>query len=405
MASSSSGCPFDVFNPDTALRKLVSLSVEDAGGNVSSIPEGRVVLANGANVSFDIDDDEDVLTIAADPGTGIQDPYYTQKYEALASSLTSSATSAAPVAGPYGDASGDPWAFTTDSLWIGRIANVSGDPVTGAFFITNDVCLGVGEFEETAEGYPQDGSYPQLGILDICAPCLDCLTYQRLQEYLARITTFYNYIFELAYNQESTPPTHPDGGTPEEFSGTYAQFTALQRYWDHLVHNSTIKISAQGQGQSVALAAFYRNISDDTIGDSIADQGVKLTITLEFFQEDSVGTVTSWSGVSASTTAVRELQREGKDTASIPLGGVSFVSASEIEICLYSGADMVSGEEVYADVAVLFLTTALFNDETLSYFATVTLAVQPNHLGASPVERTTRVYLQPAEPPAESSSP
>jgi len=112
-----------------------------------------VTLAPGANIVLDLREDEDVTTITAEAGAGVEDPYYRQKYVAL-SGLTESDTPSSPVTGPYPDPfsgitpTGPAWDFSYLSMWISAFSGVSGDPISGAFFFAEDECFGVGEFED-----------------------------------------------------------------------------------------------------------------------------------------------------------------------------------------------------------------------------------------------------------------
>ena len=72
-----------------------------------------------------------------------------------------------------------------------------------------------------------------------------------------------------------------------------------------------------------------------------------------------------------------------------------------------SNGNMVSGKEIYADVALILLNTELYNDTAYSYQVEVTLVVTPTHLGPvgdpNTVTKQTMVYFQPPEAEASSS--
>lgn len=414
--SSSSSCP-ELFNPDARLRRLVNLSVVKSDGTEVDIPEGQVVLQNGGNVAFELDEDRDETTISVSPGAGTEDPYLTQKFEAL-SNIQETNTADNPLTGPFEDPEtgiipeGDPWSFTTQSLWLGAINNTPADPGSGSFFIVGDRCMSVGEFENEEQGYPQDprvcetvptesSSVPQevpcaaeLALLDICIPCTDCLTWLRLEEYIGRISEFYDYILELTLDEETTTiPEHPDGGIREDFTGTYAQYIAAARYWDSLVHRSVLKLSAQGQGQSISVAGFYRNISDGEIGS--APDGVTFTYTLNFLRNGS-----NFNAFTANNTDVRALDRNGKTSAF--LDSVSYLGSHTITVVMKSGlispstVGLSSGDEVYADFVLLIKDSDLFDDLTSEYTVDVDMSVTPTHIGTT-VSRDTTVYFVPTE--------
>ena len=397
-SSSSCYCEGDDFNPDTRLRTLVNLSVEHADGSIEPVIGDGIVFVDGANFEFMIPEETDETTINVSPGTGIEDPYYRDKYNALAQMV------------PEGSASGggaDPehpsWTFTDASIWLAAMNHVGADPITGAMFLTGDDCVGFGEF--LSGGYPEP-TPAELRILDICIPCLDCLTYLRVEEYLDRIRTFYDYIYNLANWQDTaSPPPHPDGGVRETFAGVLEQTMTALRYWDNLVQRSSVKLSAQCYGQSVVAAGFYRNISDREIG--VLPNGVTLTLTFHFQKKDGAGVVTDWDGIAAEISDVKILDREGKCSAFEGLLGIT-IGPNTVVVQTISGSNMASGKEIYSDVALILLNTELFNSTAYSYQVDVTLEVTPTHLGpvssANPVTKHTLVYFRPPDSTEEESS-
>ena len=414
--TSSSSEEFDLLNPEISCRKLVNLTVEHADGTSEVIPAGGVALDAGANVAFVIADDDDEITVEVEPGVGGEDPYYRDKFNGLASLQGGETVSGA------GDDGGKPdWLFTDQVLYITRVNGVFSEAFSGTLFILGDACSTLGEFEAAAgPGYPEEPSTcpivegessaegssevacaAALTILDVCTPCIDCLQYYRIEEFLDRIRTFYDYIFELSYdNQTTTIPEHPDGGVQEEFTGVLQQFMSSLRYWDFLLHNSTIKLSAQAFGQSVVAAAFYRNISDFTVGDGV--DGVTLTFLFTFQKVDSGGTASDWDGVTASISDVIVLDRQGRCSADLGGSGVTYPSDNEVMVVTTSGIDLVSGAEIYSDVAVVLLNTALSNDPAFTYRVLVDLTVSHTHLGPevsdNPVGRSEIVYFRPPDP-------
>lgn len=409
------------FNPDRCLRVLPSLSVVKRDGTQIPVTGTGLRLEAGANISLSVEDESDEVVLAAIAGAGIEDPYYRQKAEALATLSDDNPA----VSGPFPDPAtgitpeGPEWTFSISSLWIGSINNVQAEPDTGAFFLVNDVCTAIGQFEsEDDRGYPEDpevtgssstvpdaiSSYARsyLSIFDVCGPCLDCLEYQRLFDYLSRIEAFYNYIFELTRSEDTdSPPEHPDGGVRDSFVGVHPQLMAALRYWDYLVHMNSVKVSAQSTGQSVTTAAYYKNISLDPVGDPNPD-GVTMTLKFEF-KKDGV----LWDGISESFVDVRFLDRSDKPSATedspatfSPASG----AAHTITVFLKTTNPLASGEEIYADVALLFKNTNQFNEPGADFSMDVTLTVDQTHLDPVSQERTTIVYFQPPEPEEEGSA-
>lgn len=421
--SSNNPCVCDTFSPDSEYRVLPSLTVVTKTGAEIPIPVGAIKLAAGANMAITVLEDEDVATIAAAPGFGVENPYYRQKYDALAG-LSQANTPAAPAQGPIPDPasgftpSGDPWSFTYQSMWIAKMTGIGADPISGAFFMTGDECFGVGEFEADNPGYPQGAREDanssscgaELAVLDICTPCMDCGLYQQLGEYLDRLRVFYDYLSNITNDDTpSIPPEHPDGGLRESRYGLYQQYMAGARYWDYLLHMSTIKLSAQGQGQSIVAAGFYRNISPSDIGAG-PGVGVQTDISFQFFRG-----ACPWEGISSSIVEIRALDRSGKNSAylagvvytdgSLPGGCPSGPGAHTVTASLQSGSDLGPNGEVYADVALLLTNTQLFEEPGEDFTVVVRLCVQQTHLTPAIQCRAITVHFRPANAPETSNIP
>ena len=158
-------------NPEE-LRSPVQLSIEKKDGTIIPLPSQPVYLQAGSNISFELPEDEDEVTIASEAGAGTEQPYYRQKYNALA-------TIAGVVNGPFPDPSTGiippippgktTWTFSPDSLWISKISNVLGNPVSGDFALVGGSCMNAGVFEELDPEYPESFA-ASLSIVDICVP-------------------------------------------------------------------------------------------------------------------------------------------------------------------------------------------------------------------------------------------
>jgi hypothetical protein len=386
--------------------------VEKRDGSVTEISSGQVFFEAGGNISFAIDENRDEILVNVLTAGGNEDPYYSQKLDAL-SNLPSDSS----ISGPFPDPDsgltpeGDPWVFTSDSLWIGSMNNVPADPVSGDFFLGGDVCNTFGAFEDSNRGYPQtprecDTSSSsglcgaELEIINICTPCLDCLEYQRIEDYLQRIEVFYDYLLELSTDRTTDPseiPEHPDGGIREDLTGVFEQITAAREYWDHLLHNSTVKLAVQGQGQSIVAAVFYRNISDFTVG---AGTGVSVDVAFQFTKNGS-----PWAGINTDVVEIRELNRNGKPSAGVIsstiTGGHTITASMEFA----SPAGLASGEEFYADVALLILNTTLFEEIGEEFTVDVTMTITPTHIiPPTTIVRTDQAHFRPADSQGGASS-
>jgi len=398
--ASSSSCLTNLFNPDVALRELPTISVVTASGSETAIPEGRIFIVEGSNIELLQEVDLDETTISAAAGSGIEDPYFTQKFTSLCS-LDNTNSSTNPISGPFdpGDGNipeGPSWSFTRNSMYLATVNNTGPEPETGALFVVGDTCTSLGTFEPSSfPGYPHDPSTCSTGpcgaalsVIDICLPCVDCLEYYRIEEYLDRIKTFYDFIFDLSANKSTgTPVTHPDGGTPEDFSGVHPQLNAALRYWDYLVHRSTVKLSAQGQGQSIVFAAYYKNISDSIVGP------VNITFTLQFVRDDCF-----WHGVIPDNMEIRLIPREGVVAAE--LTSVVYTTSS-ITVSTTSAGVVGSLGELFSDFALLVEDANLFDNDG-NFRIEVSAVYAPTHIGA-PTKETT-VYFKPPDQSTSSDS-
>jgi hypothetical protein len=387
--------PFEIFNSDADLRTLLDLRVVHADGTEESIGPGPVVLVNGANIDFQLDDERDDISLTAAPGVGNQDPYFTQKLTAIRS-LTDANTGGNPIVGPFLDPAtdtvpeGPSWIFTRDSLWIGSVNDVRAEPLTGVFFIGVDPCAVVGEFPDN-DGFA-DELPSTLKIFDICIPCVDCLQYQKISDYIIRINAFYQYILDLVLN-ENAAPEHPDGGTPITFYGLLPQFTATRRYWDYLVHNAAVKFSAASMGQSLTAVVFYRNISANTVPQ------IDIDIEFEFLRDTGTGFVPVVLGLSSSTIDVRELARENAPNQAT-FNSSPVYGSTTIDVSFQTPGTLASGEQTFADVALLFRSFN-FLDDRERYAVRATASISPTHLSGSPITKEQLIFFVP---PGSSSS-
>ena len=392
----------DILNPEITHRRLVSFVVEHADGSEEAISGDGVAFAAGGNIEFTVADDADDIVMSMDEQVGGENPYYRAKFDGLAS-LAQGLT----VSGNAVDAEHPAWAFTDNSLYITALNGVPPEPVTGAGFILGDVCNTLGEFEVPGNLGQPESAASTLSIMNICIPCLDCLAYRRLEEYLDRLRTFFDYMFSLSYdNSTDTIPAHPDGGVQESRTGVLQQFMSARRYWDFLVHQSTVKLGAQAMGQSLVAAGFYRNISDHAIGS--APNGVTMTYTFSFQKVDVPGNVTPWEGIAASVSDVEILDRTGKCSATPGPAGVSFVGGSQVVVETISDGNVTSGNEIYSDVALVLMGTILEHNPVYTYQVEVSLGVSHTHHGASSdansVSKNTLVYFRPPDTAEEGGS-
>jgi len=391
MSASSSSAELDV-----ECRKLVSFVVEHADGTEEDIPEGGVAFVGGANLDFSIPEDADEIVLEVDPLAGNEDPYYREKYNALAGMRPGESSS-----GESLDEARPAWLFTDETLYFTKINGVGAEDVSGAIFVLGDACHSLGQFESTVnEGYPEDEG-GRLSLFNMCIPCLDCLTFFRLQDYLERIKLFYDYVFALTYaNDTQSPPEHPDGGVRDTFVGVHQQVMSSRRYWDNILSRSMVKLNAQSFGQSIVAAGYYRNISDRDIG--LLPNGIEMTFTFTFQKVDSLGNVTAWDGISASITDVEILDRENRCSSALGPSGVTFVGTNQVVVQTVTGELLGPSKEFFSDVALVLLGTLESNDPAYSFQVQVDLDVSHTHLGPSgsdnPVRRSTLVYFRPPDP-------
>ena len=385
----------DILNPEITHRQLISFVIEHSDGSEETVSGDGVAFVAGGNIDFSVADDTDDIVMSVDEQAGGENPYYRAKFDGL-TSLAQGST----VSGNAVDAEHPAWSFTDNSLYITALSGVPPEPVTGAGFILGDVCHTLGEFEVPGNFGQPESAASTLSILNICIPCLDCLSYRRLEEYLDRIRVFYDYIFSLCYdNTTATIPEHPDGGIQEDRTGALQQFMSSRRYWDFLVHQATLQLGAQAMGHSLVAAGFYRNISDHTIG--AAPNGVTMTYTFAFQKVDALGNVTPWEGIAASISEVELLDRTGKCSTILGPAGVAIEGGSQVVIETISDDNITSGNEIYSDVALVLMGTILEHDPLYSYRVDVGLEFSHTHIGgvssANPVSKNTLVYFRPPD--------
>ena len=404
--------PYDSFSPDATVRRPVSLAVIHRDASEEEIPAGGVVFAEGANLAFRVSEDTDEVTVEVAPGIGNEDPYYRQKYNALVA-LNETNDSTNPLEGPYAGTDGVipyglDWSFTSLSIWLAALNNNPGDYVSGAGFLSNGICGNFGEFV-TNDGYPQYDP-AELAVLDVCAPCMDCLIYSRLGDYLNRISAFYDYNLELITNQDTdTPPVHPDGDTPEVRSGLLPQVQASMRMWDYLLHNSSVKFSAAAQGQSIVTAIYYKNVSNAAVG--VPPNGITMELFYTF-QRNGV----NWDGITDALIDTRLLARDGSDnppdniraytiSTSFPNAYTVRVILTTFDSAILAARNLPSGGSLYADVALLVTDLTLFDDGG-NYTVDICLNISPTHLitAGNPTGALDQCKLVYFTPPAPESS-
>ena len=384
----------DILNPEITHRRLVSFVVEHADGSEEAISGEGVAFATGGNIDFSVADDTDDITMSMDAQQGGENPYYRAKFDGLVS-LAQGVT----VSGNAVNDEHPAWEFTDASLYITALNGAPPEPVTGAGFILGDVCHTLGEFEVPGNFSQPESASSTLSIMNICIPCLDCLSYRRLEEYLDRIRTFFDYIFSLSYdNTTDIIPEHPDGGVQEGRTGILQQFLSSRRYWDFLVHRSAVKLGVQAMGHSVVAAGYFRNISDSAVG--AAPNGVAMTFAFAFKKVDALGTVTPWEGIAASVVEVEILDRGvsqsiGKCSCILGPAGVAFVGGSQVIVETISDDNVPSGDEIYSDVALVLMGTLLENNPAFTYHAVVTVEATPTPTGGQ-TEETVVHFVPPA---------
>lgn len=388
LSGSSSLCSDPLFNPEY-LRKPLTLEVAHKDGTVELINTLGVEFRAGANLAFNIDEDDEDIQLTVGPGVGQEDPYFRQKFNALVS-LTSANDGGSPLTGPYLNPAtgeipdGPAWSFTRNSMWIASINGVGPDPISGAFFFTQMSCTILGLFE-TNDGYPE-ASAAYLQIVDQCVPCnLDnCLVLDQLWLYLDRLTAFYNYVFELLYKTDTTTiPAHPDGGIVENYAGVNMQHQALRGLWDYQVHRSSFKLGALGQGQSIVATAYYRNVSNVTVG----APGLTLTLVFEFYRNGVL-----WDNISSELIKGKVLFRDDADNPPNEILFKRFVSQSfspapemahtyTVVLDTYDGGDvdLVAGGVARADFVIMITDTEDFDDGA-DYTVRVIGTLTPTHL-------------------------
>lgn len=380
------------YSPDAEIRRLPTLVLVDHDGVETTVPEGGIVFAAGANIELDLPDEGDTATISSIAGGGGEDNYYRLKYEGLAATPDTGS-----VTGGGEDAAHPAWEFTAAARWIGAINQVPAFAVDGNFFLANSVCSSTGLFE-SASGYPES-SAALLTLTDVCAPAINNLTLARLSTYIQRLRECLDYLLAICNNSDpSYTPTPPTGITASGYNNILQQFMTVRNYWNYLIHRFSVRFNAISQGQSIVLAHYYRNSGSAAVGDVAT--GISVSILCSFLRNEA-GVETPWLGLLGSGTLVKLLRRNDADdppTSLIPYTWSYTVDTSSILISANTveGAtvhDLDAGSEFLADFAIMFKSMNLPEDGA-EYYMVATSVVSPTHMSAS-VEREQRVYFTP----------
>jgi hypothetical protein len=218
---------------------------------------------------------------------------------------------------------------------------------------------------------------------------VDCPTWQRLDQYIRRLVAFYDYLFALVYNEDTiNPPEHPDGGVREVFNGLLRQYMVATRYWDYLVHNASVKLAAQAQGQTVVTAVFYRNITVNPVSD------VQIELAFCFYRNGS-----PWTAVDEGSSAFKLLVRGEADLNAV-YDGDPVYAGSCVTVKLKAPSALASGKSLYGDL-VLILTSGMTSvvgtaDE---FHILLTATFTNTHLGT--VVKEQLIYFMPPQGSSE----
>ena len=368
---------YDEFNPDSTIRPDVSLKLIHKNGSETLIPPGSVKLQAGAG--FTVEEDQGEIAIGV-VGEGISgDPYYLQKYQALCDMQEGDV-----ISGPYPDPItgetpvGTAWEFTDETIYIASINGALPEDKSNTIFLSTDECSNL--------MYTDDHEFT---LVDICGPCLDCAVYDTLQTYLERINEMIRYVWKLSGDtQTNSIPVAPDGTPLEFFTGIFVQAHTALDYWNYLVHQQSVKASAQCFGQSITAASYYKNISD------VDANNVGIQTKFIFLRKDSGGNYFTWEGVSSQYMEVRVLDREGQPSA--PLQGSPGFTTNTVTVDL-DGGNIASGGEVYGDVALMITNADAFDQISEQVTVVVRTVITNTHIGNT-ITLNNIVYFRPPDP-------
>lgn len=371
------------FNPDDQLRVLPELTVVQADGTEIPIPVGQVILAAGANMQLNIDAESDEIEFVAAPGEGVEDPYFREKYEALAN---------LPLTGTVTGGDGSPghpmWEFSIASNWIAKFNFSEPVPEDGNIFVVNSECTSVGVFDQPTIGYPEAAAY-QLTITDICAPTNNRLLYKRLGSYVARLEEAYDYMLDVIMAPVvAAPPAVPEDIEPIPYTALNYQVQTLRSQWNYLANRASAKLTVLGNGQAIAAAAYYRNVSDLTA------TGVTANLVIDLRRRtDSASPWAPWNGISSDKIEIRVPARDNLSGSQQSMDLVSeAVASSSITVDLSVADPMDPVDEAFGDVMILFKNMTLLDDGK-EYSALSTLTLTNTHMGT--VVRVTQMRFTP----------
>lgn len=390
------------FNPEELLRKLPSLQVETSDGTIIPIPAGRVKIVGGANMAVRTVENQNVLIFETAEGSGSENPYYREKYEALANTPETGT-----VTGGNGTPEEPDWEFSAAARWVAALEGRQATAEDYNAFIIGNLCTTIGLFDQPAPGYPEGTSY-QLSITDQCAPVTNLLALRKLLNYVKRLAEAYDYILSILDNTDpDNPPAPPTGLDPINAPGFLQQMQVMRHYWNYLVSRSTVKFGAQSSGQGVSFAFYFRNTSDQILGNPF--DGMVVTVQMKVYRRTPGGALGAWSGLSASLTEFRPITRDSADDPPLQLLGydqtfnvlptqatVTFRTVESTPTVIHR---MIPESELYCDGVILFKNMEDFDDGN-EYVMRMTATIDTaGHMGV--LSRSVDVYFTPPVDPGD----
>jgi len=220
---------------------IESLKIVHSNLSEETVIGSKLVLNGGPLMDIIPDASDNSLTLSAGPEAGSVDPALMAKYNAMLN-------------GGSGTYNGEAYTFTGAPYYYSSVDGVY--PRDGQLFLTVKQCVHWGLFEDSV--HPFDGSYGNLEITDVCAPCVDCEEYGTLYEYMDAVKDALDDKKDRIYLHTPYVPG-------ERQNNILELNKQLMLYWNNMVQTTSWRCDAIADGNEVNAACMITNHFDTVI--------------------------------------------------------------------------------------------------------------------------------------------
>ena len=208
---------------------LKTLKIQKRDGTLITINQSKISLKS--NYPFQIVNDEESLAIGMNT---------TEEGSSLFLELYSDI-----LRGNLDDTPPKSTSFSGPPYYITKIGNSTPNK-NGNLFLNVDHCIHVGLFENPP--YAED-TRSSLSILDVCAACIDCIDYSKLDEYINAVKNALDAKRDIIENP----------------SGLLDNYIQLVRYYNYIVQLKSWQFNAEAAGSQIDAAVKFINKTDKPI--------------------------------------------------------------------------------------------------------------------------------------------